>query len=75
MPQAESRPVYRHNQVEASTQWMVSHGLNTFTPYCTVWVSIDGVNTVIIPKEIRILDMNTCKISFSSARAGVAIIN
>lgn len=71
----ETRPVYKHEQPTESLVWDVNHGLNTAIPYCTVWVNVDGVNTVIIPAEIRIISSNECTITFSSPRAGAAIIN
>jgi hypothetical protein len=62
---------YQHVQASASALWTVTHNLNNY-PIVDVMVDNDGVLTKIIPKNIRVINLNTCQIEFSSPRTGQA---
>lgn len=71
---AYAKPSYTHTQATAATTWTIVHGLSLTEPAVNVFIPVNGVDTAIIPKEIRVVDTNTVTISFSSAKAGSAVL-
>lgn len=57
-----------------ATEWVIDHGLNTDRPVVNVWIKVDGVDTAFLPQEIRVMTVNSIKISFSHAMSGVAVV-
>lgn len=66
--------VYTQPDANPQAVWEIDHGLQTDRPVVDVYIKIDGVDTKMLPKEIRILTTNTVRISFSSPQSGTAVI-
>lgn len=62
---------YQHIQSNPAMVWNITHNLNNY-PIVDVMVDENGVLTKIIPKNIFVINLNTCQIEFSSARTGQA---
>lgn len=62
---------YTHEQTEASTEWTITHNLLRL-PIVNVYVVIDGFVHSILPKEVTVVDLTTCVVSFSTAFSGIA---
>jgi hypothetical protein len=71
---AYAKPSYTHTQATAATIWTIEHGLGVAEPAVNVFIPVNGVDTAIVPKEIRVVDTNTVQITFSTAKAGAAIL-
>jgi hypothetical protein len=68
---AISTQTYQHIQSEPSAIWTVVHNLNNY-PIVDVMVIENNVLQKIIPKDIVVVNMNTCEIHFSTVRTGQA---
>ena len=62
---------YQHDQEVAESVWTVVHNLNTY-PIVDVVVDHGEARVKIIPKDVKIIDMNSCEIHFSQPRTGHA---
>jgi hypothetical protein len=63
------------NQVAPSTSWVIVHDLNTKVPIVDCWIDNNGEQTKIIPSNVVGTDLNTCTITFTSARSGSAVVS
>ena len=63
---------YEHIQASASTSWTVVHGLGIY-PTIDVFIDYQGEKHKILPLAVTYVDKNTCTISFSVARTGMAV--
>jgi hypothetical protein len=66
---------YQHEQTEADNIWYVNQNLHTSTPAVDVWVEFQGRTTLILPKNVRVVNPDTVHITFTKQMIGVAIIN
>ncbi len=62
---------YQHTQDEASDTWDINHNLGLH-PLVDVMVDVAGVMTKIIPKDIKIIDLNNVQVLFSQPFSGSA---
>jgi hypothetical protein len=62
---------FTHNQAVASLTWTVTHNLGVLLPSVTVY---DATNSVIIPKTISAVNVNSMTITFYSVIAGNAVM-
>lgn len=62
---------YQHTQITPSAIWTVVHSLNNY-PIVDVMVNENGSLQKIIPKDIKVIDMNICEVHFSTLRTGQA---
>lgn len=62
---------YQHIQSVASDTWVITHNLNNY-PIVDVMVDHNGTLTKIIPKDVIVINMNTCQVKFSQPRTGQA---
>lgn len=72
MPTASLSTSYTHEQAVAASEWNIVHNLNTSAPSYHCYIEIGGVSTQIIPASAEVVDANTLKLTFTSARAGTA---
>ena len=63
---------FKYTQSPGSTTWNIVHNLNTLTPLVDVY---DSSYNQLIPAGILSVDVNTTRITFSTAQAGYAIIS
>lgn len=66
---------FTHTQTTPASVWMITHNLNTMKPTVNVWFVIDGETTAVLPAEMKVINANTIKITFSSKQVGTAKIN
>lgn len=62
---------FQYNQNSPSAEWTIAHNLNKEMVNCDV--NID--NELSLPYSLDIIDANTVKISWTSPKAGFAIIS
>lgn len=62
-------------QTTPSSNWTVTHNLDTSQPAVDVWVEDNGITTAILPKQIQITNANTLNINFSIPMSGTAVVN
>jgi hypothetical protein len=57
--------------------WTISHGYRELSPLVDIWIPdpVSGVTTLMIPREISIVDENTVRVQFSQPRLGGAAVN
>lgn len=67
--------VYTQPDTNPQAVWEIDHGLQTDRPIVDVYIKINGVDTKMLPKEIRVLTTNSIRITFSEARSGTAVIS
>lgn len=65
---------YLHTQGVASTLWVITHNLEMKAPAVDVWVDVNSEIVKIIPSRVVIVDINTCHVHFTTARAGTAVV-
>jgi len=65
---------YIHTQSVASTTWTITHGLATQTPVVDCWVDVSGTDTLIIPVDVVATSSSVVTITFSTPRAGRAMV-
>ncbi len=63
-----------HDQTVAATVWTVVHNLSTTAPSIDVYINTGSGLQKIFPEDITVVDANTLKITFSSARTGTASV-
>jgi len=65
----------RHNftQSTPATTWTITHNMGGFA-VIDVFCVIDGVDQKILPAVTNTIDANTVQLTFSTARAGHAIL-
>lgn len=68
-------PSMTHTQSVASDVWEIDHGLNTLQPAINVWIPVNGVYTAILPAEVRVIDSNHLRVTFSAPQVGSAVVN
>lgn len=66
--------VYTQADNNPQAVWEIEHGLQTDRPVVDVFIKVNGVDTKILPKEIRVLTTNAVRITFSSPQSGTAVI-
>lgn len=69
------KPSMTYTQDTAATVWNIEHGLNTLQPAINVWIPVNGVSTAIIPAEVRVIDSNNMRVTFTNPQSGTAVIN
>lgn len=62
---------YTHVQTVASKEWTIVHNLLRL-PIVNVYVNVDGVEQIILPKDVTVVDDTTCVVSFSVEFIGSA---
>lgn len=62
---------YQHVQTVASTIWNIQHNLGIY-PVVDILVNTTDGLTKIIPSDVKIVDMNTIQIHFSTPHSGQA---
>jgi hypothetical protein len=69
------KPSMTHTQDTAANVWNIEHNLSTLQPAINVWVSVGGVMTAILPKEIRVIDADNLRVTFTDPQTGSAVVN
>lgn len=64
---------YEHVQADASATWVVAHNLGLY-PIVDIFVDYEGEKHKILPLSVEYTDLNTCTISFSVPRTGLATV-
>ena len=64
---------FQHNQDNPASTWLIVHNLDRDV-ICDCSIYVDGTLQKILPKSIELVDMNTVKVSFSTAFKGKARI-
>lgn len=62
---------FQHKQDTPAAIWVINHYLHNY-PIVDVMVNEEGKLQKIIPKDIKVIDENTCEIHFSTPRTGQA---
>jgi hypothetical protein len=59
-------------QTTPANIWTIAHNQRSLSPLVDVWIPdpVTSTNTMIIPKEISIVDENTVRVQFSQPRVG-----
>jgi hypothetical protein len=65
--------IYEHVQTVASDTWVVEHGLGMH-PVVDIYVDHEGDKHRILPMGVEYTDANTCTITFSVPRTGLATV-
>lgn len=61
---------YKHTQAVASTEWIIQHNLNKQMVVCDTYID----NSLVLPKAVDIIDNNTVKVTWTSAKVGYAAV-
>jgi hypothetical protein len=69
----KQRETFSHEQTTASDEWVINHFLNR-RPIVNVYSVQNGIERIVNPSEVVIIDMDTCKLFFPSAISGIAEI-
>lgn len=69
----KQKVTYTHEQSTASTEWVINHLLNR-RPIVNVYSVQNGVEKIVNPSEVEVIDMDTCKLFFPTAITGIAEI-
>lgn len=64
---------YEHVQTSASTTWVIVHNLNLY-PVVDIFVDHEGEKHKILPLSVEYTNANTCTITFSTPRTGLATV-
>jgi hypothetical protein len=67
------KPTAVHIQSTPATVWNITHGLLTEKPAVNVWVEYDGIEQMMLPKEIKAISNVAATITFSVPTAGAAV--
>lgn len=59
-----------HDQTVPSTEWVITHKLNTLAPIVDTMVEIGGGLQKILPLDVIVVDNATIRVVFSSPRTG-----
>lgn len=70
----KTRHTYQFDQTTPSTTWTINHNLNLLAPVVDCWVLNMGAMTKIIPFSVQSVDENTVLVTFTSPRAGRALV-
>lgn len=71
VPLTREITAYTHVQSEVSSEWSITHNLNTTSVNIQIF---DNLNKTIIPDDIEVTGPNTATISFNSVAAGRAVV-
>lgn len=63
-----------HSQTTAAVEWNIIHNLRTLAPIVDVMIDTGNGLQKIIPLDTVVVDQNTVKVTFSSARTGKASV-
>lgn len=66
--------LYKHVQGAASTTWNINHNMNESVVIVDCWTNDGGVDRVIHPSSVEIVDSNNITVKFSQAYAGEATV-
>lgn len=66
---------YTHHQSIPQNEWNITHDLDIVNPVVDTWIETEDGTTLVLPYEIRVIDNNKIRISFTQDLAGHAIIN
>lgn len=64
---------HTHVQITAATEWVINHSLNR-RPIVNVYSVQNGIEKIVNPSEVVVIDMDTCKLFFPTAITGTAEI-
>ena len=65
---------YIHDQTSASTNWLITHKLNTLTPVVDCFVDIGPERVKIIPMSVQATSSIHVVVTFSQAYTGQATV-
>ena len=65
--------VYEHVQAAASDTWVIVHNLARY-PVIDIYVPHNGDTVRILPLGVAYTNANTCTVTFSTPRTGVAAV-
>jgi hypothetical protein len=66
---------FTYTQTTPQSVWNVNHNLDVPNPVVDVWVDDNGITTIMLPKQIRLVDTNRLEITFTIPVAGSVVIN
>jgi hypothetical protein len=66
---------YTHHQETPQNEWNITHDLDISNPVVDTWIETEDGTTLILPLEIRVIDNNKIRITFSQDLSGHAVIN
>lgn len=62
---------HTHEQTTASIEWIIQHDLNRL-PVVNVYSVVNGTEIVVIPLDVEVVNLNSCKLKFVKPMSGVA---
>lgn len=65
---------HEHIQSDESAEWTINHQMGRF-PVIDVYVTSGGTTKIVFPSKVEVIDDQSCKISFSIPRSGIAILS
>lgn len=66
--------IYNHTQDIPSTEWNIQHYLKTY-PVVDSVILHDGKYKKVLPLTVEFIDLNNCKITFSTPQTGFAKVS
>lgn len=63
-----------HIQSAASKTWTIVHGLNSTNVGVDVFIDIGGIKTKAVAKSVKVQDVKTIILTFSTAQSGEAYV-
>lgn len=69
----QQKEFHTHEQSSPSVEWVINHDLNRY-PIVNVYSVVNGIEIVVNPTEVQVLNMNSCKLVFGTAISGIAEI-
>lgn len=67
----QQKQFHTHEQVSPAIEWEINHDLYRL-PIVNVYSVVNGVEIMVNPTEVQVLDMNSCKLVFGTAISGFA---
>ena len=64
-----------YEQTDPANIWLIEHSLNTISPVVNVWLDLPGGPTMVIPREISVIDEDNIRIIFTQPQTGGVAIN
>jgi hypothetical protein len=64
-----------HEQSDPANIWLITHSLNSISPVVTTWLNLPSGITLVIPREVSVIDEDNIRIIFTAPQSGAAVIN
>jgi hypothetical protein len=69
----QQKQSHTHEQSTPAIEWVINHDLDRY-PIVNVYSVVNGVEIMVNPTEVQVLNMNSCKLVFGTPISGFAEI-